>query len=79
MHLFRLTLEESDLLRSQSVTLDRARGQHRKYLPYAFTEQGVTMLSTVLRSRRGAASTSTSAAPREATARRIRGRPTAAG
>jgi hypothetical protein len=37
------------------------------------------MLSTVLRSRRGAASTSTSAAPREATARRIRGRPTAAG
>jgi len=38
-------------LRSQSVTLktDR-RGQHRKYLPYVFTEQGVAMLSAVLRS-----------------------------
>ncbi len=28
------------------------RGQHRKYLPYAFTEQGVAMLSSVLRSPR---------------------------
>jgi len=37
-------------LRSQSVTLKR--GQHRKYLPYAFTEQGVAMLSSVLRSQR---------------------------
>jgi len=38
-------------LRSQSVTLkmDR-RGQHRKYLPYVFTEQGVAMLSAILRS-----------------------------
>ncbi len=37
-------------LRSQTVTLKR--GQHRKYLPYAFTEQGVAMLSSVLRSPR---------------------------
>ncbi len=37
-------------LRSQIVTLKR--GQHRKYLPYAFTEQGVAMLSSVLRSTR---------------------------
>lgn len=37
-------------LRSQFVTLKR--GQHRKYLPYAFTEQGVAMLSSVLRSPR---------------------------
>ena len=37
-------------LRSQIVTLKR--GQHRKYCPYAFTEQGVAMLSSVLRSRR---------------------------
>jgi hypothetical protein len=37
-------------LRSQSVTLKR--GEHRKYLPYAFTEQGVAMLSSVLRSPR---------------------------
>jgi phage regulator Rha-like protein len=39
-------------LRSQSVTLKTGRGQHRKYAPYAFTEQGVAMLSSVLRSQR---------------------------
>lgn len=41
-----------DSLRSQIATLetDRGRGQHRKYLPYVFTEQGVSMLSAVLRS-----------------------------
>ena len=39
-------------LRSQIVTLKKVRGQHRKYLPYAFTEQGVAMLSSVLRSQR---------------------------
>ncbi|HMN46825.1 MAG TPA: ORF6N domain-containing protein [Povalibacter sp.] len=39
-------------LRSQLVTLKRGRGQHRKYLPYAFTEQGVAMLSSVLKSER---------------------------
>src|SRR5688572_22029723 len=37
-------------LRSHSVTLKR--GQHLKFLPYAFTEQGVAMLSSVLRSPR---------------------------
>ena len=37
-------------LRSQSVTLKNGRGKHRKYLPYAYTEQGVAMLSAVLRS-----------------------------
>ena len=38
-------------LRSQIVTLKKGgRGQHRKYLPYVFTEQGVSMLSAVLRS-----------------------------
>ncbi|MES2922860.1 MAG: ORF6N domain-containing protein [Verrucomicrobiota bacterium] len=45
------TLNSAPLpLRSQFVTLKR--GQHRKYLPYAFTEQGVAMLSSVLRSPR---------------------------
>ena len=34
------------------MTLKSGRGQHRKYLPYAFTEQGVAMLSSVLRSER---------------------------
>jgi len=33
------------------VTLKTERGKHRKYLPYAFTEQGVAMLSGVLRSQ----------------------------
>ena len=37
-------------LRSQIVTLNNGRGQHSKYLPYAFTELGVAMLSSVLRS-----------------------------
>jgi hypothetical protein len=50
--MFQLTEAEATLLRSQSVTLKSGRGQHRKYLPYAFTEQGVAMLSTVLRSPR---------------------------
>jgi uncharacterized protein len=42
-------------LRSQTVTLDAGRGRHRKYAPYAFTEQGVAMLSSVLRSPRAVA------------------------
>ncbi len=52
--MFQLTAEETALLRSQTVTLAAApgRGAHRKYRPYAFTEQGVAMLSSVLRSRR---------------------------
>lgn len=37
-------------LRSQFVTLKTGRGAHRKFLPYAFTEQGVAMLSSVLHS-----------------------------
>ena len=41
-----------ETLRSQTVTLDGGRGRHRKYLPNAFTEQGVAMLSSVLRSQR---------------------------
>jgi len=39
-----------DSLRSQIATLESQRGKHRKYLPYVFTEQGVSMLSAVLRS-----------------------------
>ena len=38
-------------LRSQIVTLNEKQGQHLKYMPYAFTEQGVAMLSSVLRSQ----------------------------
>jgi len=51
--LFQLTREEADgLLRSRSQTVTLKRGQNIKYLPYAFTEQGVAMLSSVLRSPR---------------------------
>ena len=50
--MFQLSAEESLALRSQIVTLERGRGRHRKYLPYAFTEQGVAMLSSVLKSER---------------------------
>jgi len=50
--MFQLTAEEDARLRSQLVILKRGVGQHRKYLPYAFTEQGVAMLSSVLRSPR---------------------------
>jgi hypothetical protein len=63
--MFQLTLEEAQRLRSQTVILNTQtvaitatsggkprRGQHLKYLPHAFTEQGVAMLSSVLRSER---------------------------
>jgi hypothetical protein len=50
--MFQLTTEESEFLRSQLVTLKTGRGTYRKYLPYAFTEQGVAMLSSVLNSER---------------------------
>ena len=56
--MFQLTWEETNVLRSQFVTLEN-RGRyvpsgtaHLKYRPYAFTEEGVAMLSTVLRSER---------------------------
>jgi len=50
--MFQLTAEEAARLRSQIVTLETGRGKYSKYLPYAFTEQGVAMLSSVLRSKR---------------------------
>ena len=48
--MFQLGAGEAAFLRSQSVILKTGRGRHRKYLPYAFTEQGVAMLSSVLNS-----------------------------
>jgi hypothetical protein len=66
--MFQLSLAETHRLRSQFVTLDAesrttteeegatrrrpGRGRHRKFRPFAFTEQGVAMLSSVLRSAR---------------------------
>lgn len=46
--MFRLSKEEWSNLRSQNVTF---RNDIRKYLPFVFTEQGVAMLSSVLRSK----------------------------
>lgn len=63
-YVFQLTAEEVELLRSQNATLNEptrslrsqnatlnksGRGQHTKYLPYAFTEQGASMLATVIK------------------------------
>ena len=50
--MFQVTREEYHSLRFQSGILESGRGRHSKYLPYAFTEQGVAMLSSVLRSPR---------------------------
>ena len=43
-------LSKEECLRSQIATLNAGRGKHLKYLPFAFTEQGVAMLSSVLKS-----------------------------
>jgi hypothetical protein len=69
--MFRLEREDLAVLRSQTVTLNAqvidlkevssavglasARGENTKYRPYAFTEQGVAMLSSVLKSERAIA------------------------
>ncbi len=44
------TLEKGNSLRFQIGTLDTGRGRYSKYLPYAFTEQGIAMLSGILNS-----------------------------
>ena len=49
--MFQLVAEEAELLRSQIVTSNPGRGG-RRHLPFVFTEQGVAMLSSVLRSVR---------------------------
>ena len=56
--MFQLTKAETEEwqrlkpLRSQIVILKKARGTHIKYQPYAFTEHGILMLSSVLKSQR---------------------------
>jgi hypothetical protein len=50
--MFELTKEEYDSLRSQIVILKNGTGSHSKYLPFAFTEQGIAMLSSVLKSKK---------------------------
>lgn len=50
--MFQLAAEELAPLRSQIATLKTGRGQHRKYLPYAFTEHGAIMAAMILNSKR---------------------------
>lgn len=50
--MFQLTEEEWESLRSQIATLKPGPGQHRKYMPYAFTEHGAIMAATILNSPR---------------------------
>jgi len=48
--MFELTKEEAEDTRRQNGTLKTRQGQNIKYLPYAFTEQGLAMLSGILNS-----------------------------
>ena len=48
--MFQLTVEKWEALRFQIGILKNGRGEHTKYLPYAFTEQGLAMLSGILNS-----------------------------
>jgi hypothetical protein len=50
--MFELSKEEWDSLRSQIVMFKTGKGNFPKYVPFAFTEQGVSMLSAVLNSKR---------------------------
>ena len=50
--MFQLNVDESAALRSQFATLKVGRGQHRKYLPYAFTEHGSIQAATIFNSAR---------------------------
>ncbi|OAV64200.1 ORF6N domain protein [Bacteroidales bacterium Barb6XT] len=49
--MFELTRDEYNSLRSQFATLEIGRGKHSKYKSFAFTEQGIAMLSSVLNSK----------------------------
>ena len=49
--MFELTANEVSALRCQNSILKTGRGQHSKYLPFAFTEEGIAMLSGILRSK----------------------------
>ncbi|MBR4652370.1 MAG: ORF6N domain-containing protein [Kiritimatiellae bacterium] len=52
-----LKMTDEECSRSQNVTLNGGRGSNLKYLPYAFTERGLYMLATVLKSTRATQAT----------------------
>ena len=50
--MFELSRDEYNSLRTQIATLEKGRGKYSKFNPFAFTEQGVAMLSSVLNSEK---------------------------
>lgn len=50
--MFRLTIEEWEKMRSQNSTASEQKKRNREITPYAFTEHGVTMLASILRSKK---------------------------
>ncbi len=50
-YIIELDKNESDSLKSKNSTLKNKRGEHRKYLPKVFTERGLYMLATILKSK----------------------------
>ncbi len=50
--MIRLTRKEWEFLRSQIVILEPGKGKYPKYLPNAFTEHGITMLASILKSEK---------------------------
>ena len=57
-YILKLTNEETHSLRSEKTTLEKfGRGQHSKYNPTAFTEKGLYMLATILKSPQATAAT----------------------
>ena len=61
--MFQLSSDEYEALRSQFATLKQGRGQHRKYLPYVFSEHGALMAASVLNTPRAIEVTFTLFAP----------------
>ena len=50
--MFELTRYEYNSLRTQIASLEKGKGKYSKFNPFAFTEQGVAMLSSILKSKK---------------------------
>jgi len=50
--MFELKRDEYNALRTQIASLEKGKGKHSKFNPFAFTEQGIAMLSSVVKSRK---------------------------
>jgi len=56
-YILMIDLEEFKFLRSKFLTLEKGRGEHTKYPPKAFTEKGLYMLATILKSQKATKTT----------------------